>query len=146
VQRLLRQRARLEEKMARTERQLHKRETHRLIAADKVEGTPVKNGRGEQLGTIERVMIDKRSGKVAYAIMAFGGFLGTGEHRHPLPWSVLTYDTDLDAYVVDLDKDKLQDAPTFMPNENVDWADEAWARNIHDYYGARPYWAVMPPD
>ncbi|MBX6323827.1 MAG: PRC-barrel domain-containing protein [Rhodospirillaceae bacterium] len=120
--------------------QLAKRETHRLIAADKVEGTPVKNRLGDTLGTVEKVMIDKQSGRVAYAVMSFGGFLGIGESRHPLPWGMLTYDTGVDAYVVDIDADKLEKAPTFMPGEDVDWADEDWARRLHDYYGARPYW------
>jgi hypothetical protein len=123
-----------------TETELEKRETYRLIAADKVEGTPVKNSRGDSLGSIERVMLDKQSGKVAYAIMSFGGFLGIGESRHPLPWSVLHYDTSLDAYRVDIDKEKLKGAPTFMPDDEVDWADETWARGVHDYYGVRPYW------
>jgi hypothetical protein len=128
--------------MALTEQELETRETHSLIAADKVEGTPVKNRLGDTLGTIERVMIDKRGGRVAYAVMSFGGFLGIGENRHPLPWSVLTYDTGLDGYVVDIDKDKLRNAPTFKPNEKVDWSDEAWGRRVHDYYGAQPYWLM----
>ncbi len=63
------------------------RETYCLIASDKVEGTPVYRSNGEQVGTMERVMIDKISGKVAYAVMSFGGFLGIGEDYHPLPWS-----------------------------------------------------------
>lgn len=125
-----------------TEQELETRETYRLIAADKVEGTPVKNRLGDTLGTIERVMIDKPTGRVAYAVMSFGGFLGIGESRHALPWSVLTYDPELDGYVVDIDQDRLRDAPTFMPDEDVDWGDEAWGRRVHDYYGARPYWAA----
>ena len=128
--------------MSLTEQELSARETYRLIAADKVEGTPVKNRRGDGLGTIDKVMIDKRSGRVAYAVMSFGGFLGLGEQRHALPWSVLTYDTDLDAYVVDIDQEKLRNAPTFMPGEDVAWSDEEWGRRVHEYYGARPFWAM----
>src|SRR5262245_33318692 len=67
-------------------------ETRSLIAASKVEGTNVYNRRGESLGSIYDVMIDKRSGNVAYAVMSFGGFLGMGERYHPLPWAVLDYD------------------------------------------------------
>ena len=70
-------------------------ETHRLISAEKVQGTPVYNAQGEKLGTIEDVMIDKITGKVAYAILSMGGFLGIGERHHPLPWNVLTYDEEL---------------------------------------------------
>ncbi len=119
---------------------LDTRETVQLIAADKVEGTEVRNRAGEALGSIKRVMIDKRSGKVAYAVMSFGGFLGMGEEYHALPWSVLTYDTRLDAYVVDLDRPQLEGAPHFAATAEPNWGDLAWGRQIHDYYGATPYW------
>ena len=74
---------------------LNKRETLNLIGSDKVERTPVYRTNGDRVGQIERVMIDKFSGKVAYAVMSFGGFLGTGEDYYPLPWSVLTYNPTL---------------------------------------------------
>lgn len=115
-------------------------ETGRLISADKVQGTTVYNHAGEKLGTVEKVMIDKPTGKVAYALMSFGGFLGIGDNHHPLPWDMLTYDTDQDGYVVNLDKETLEGAPTVERGQRVDWADEAWGRGIHDYYGVRPYW------
>jgi sporulation protein YlmC with PRC-barrel domain len=76
-------------------------ETDRLIASDKVEGTAVYNRAGERLGEIHDFMVDKYSGRVAYAVMSFGGFLGIGEKYHPLPWKVLTYDTEMGGYVVD---------------------------------------------
>jgi hypothetical protein len=75
-------------------RPLDQRETSSLIGSDKVEGTPVCRLNGDNIGTIERVMIDKLSGKVAYAVMSFGGFLGIGEDYYPLPWSVLTYNPE----------------------------------------------------
>ena len=87
--------------------------TGRLIAASKVNGTSVYNRGGEKLGSVYDVLIDKRSGKAAYAIMSFGGFLGLGEKYHPLPWKMLTYDTRLGGYVVDLDRDKLENAPSY---------------------------------
>jgi len=71
------------------------RETTALIGSDKVEGTDVYNARGEHMGSIERVMIDKRSGQVAYAVLSFGGFLGIGSDYYPVPWAALTYDTTL---------------------------------------------------
>ena len=74
---------------------LEKRETSNLIGSDKVEGTPVYRSNDDSVGQIERVMIDKLSGKVAYAVMSFGGFLGIGEDYYPLPWSVLTYNPRL---------------------------------------------------
>ena len=83
-------------------------EAGNLIASDKVQGTNVYNTAGDNLGAIHDVMIDKPSGKVAYAIMSFGGFLGIGNQYHPLPWSVLKYDTNLGGYVVNLDKGQLE--------------------------------------
>ena len=83
-------------------------ETGNLIASDKVQGTNVNNTAGDNLGAIYDLMIDKPSGKVAYAIMSFGGFLGIGNQYHPLPWSVLKYDTNLGGYVVNLDKRQLE--------------------------------------
>ena len=121
-------------------RDLEANETNRLISADKVEGTNVYNMNGDKLGSIENVMIDKLSGRVAYAVMSFGGFLGIGDHHHPLPWSVLTYDVGQGGYVVDLDKKFLEGAPSFRTNERVNWDDEAWGRRVHDYYHVPPYW------
>jgi hypothetical protein len=115
-------------------------ETSSLISSDKVEDTTVLNRRGEKLGSIHSVMIDKISGKVAYAVMSFGGFLGIGDRYHPLPWHVLTYDTGQGGYVVDLDRSKLEGAPTYGTSETPDWSDRRWGQRVHDYYGARPYW------
>ena len=117
---------------------LETRETAQLIASDKVEDTPVYNSRGEKLGSIERVMIDKRSGQAVYAVMSFGGFLGIGEKYHPLPWGVLKYDTGKGGYVVNLDRQQLQGAPTIEADSEFDWTDRTWGRRVHDYYGM-PY-------
>ena len=114
-------------------------ETDRLIASNKVEGTAVYNRKGERLGEVYNFMVDKYSGQVAYAVMSFGGFLGIGESYHPLPWKVLDYDTRMGGYVVDLDKDKLQGAPTFSGNETPDWGNRDWGARVHDYYGVPPY-------
>jgi hypothetical protein len=114
-------------------------ETSRLIAADKVEGTSVYNMAHEKIGSIENVMIDKQTGKVAYAVMSFGGLLGLGDSHHPLPWSVLRYDTQAGGYVVNLDKKMLEKAPSYGARERIDWDDESWGRRVHDYYGATPY-------
>jgi len=126
--------------MAPTQDELETDETSMLISADKVEGTNVMNPAGEKLGSIEDIMIDKRSGKVAYAVMSFGGFLGIGDRHHPLPWSMLKYDTNLNGYVVNLDKRTLESAPTYGIDERVDLADEEYGRKLHDYYHVPPYW------
>jgi hypothetical protein len=120
--------------------QLERRETFDLISADKVEGTAVYNRAGEKLGTVDKIMIDKISGRVSYAVMSFGGFLGMGESYHPLPWNVLDYDPRMGGYVVDLDPQVLKGAPTFGRDETVDWRDESWNRRLYDYYGVPPYW------
>jgi len=126
--------------MARPSSEVPSDETSTLISADKVEGTSVMNPAGETLGSIEDIMIDKRSGKVAYAVMSFGGFLGIGDRHHPLPWSVLKYDTNLNGYVVNLDKQTLERAPTYGIEDEVDLADESYGRRVHDYYHVEPYW------
>jgi hypothetical protein len=114
-------------------------ETDRLIASDKVEGTAVYNRQGERLGTVYNFMVDKRSGQVAYAVMSFGGFLGMGESYHPLPWKVLTYDTSLGGYVVDLDKDRLTNAPSYTASESPRW-DRDYGSRIDNYYGVSSYY------
>lgn len=116
------------------------KETSRLISADKVEGTSVYNPSGDKLGAIDNVMIDKQTGKVAYAMMSFGGFLGLGEKYHPLPWSMLKFDTSKGGYLVNLDKRTLEGAPMYGQNDTINWEDEAWGKKVHDYYGVPPYW------
>jgi hypothetical protein len=113
---------------------LDKRETSSLIGSDKVEGTAVYRPNGDKLGTIERVMIDKLSGKVAYAVMSFGGFLGLGHDHYPIPWSLLRYDTRLEGYVVEMNDEQLKGAPRFTADHPFDWNDNERGRRVHDYY------------
>ncbi|MBB4184256.1 PRC-barrel domain-containing protein [Sinorhizobium terangae] len=112
-----------------------KEETGNLIAASKVEGTNVYNTQGESLGSIYDVMIGKRSGQVAYAVMSFGGFLGMGNSYHPVPWQMLEYDERQGGYVVDLDRDRLEDAPYFDEGTTPDWSSPEYGRGIDEYYG-----------
>jgi sporulation protein YlmC with PRC-barrel domain len=107
----------------------------RLIAASQVNGTSVYNRSGEKLGSIYDVMLDKRTGETEYAIMSFGGFLGIGDTYHPLPWHVLTYDTAQGGYVVDIDRRRLEGAPSYRANEQALWDDPAYGRRVSDYYG-----------
>ena len=108
-------------------------ETNRLIASNRVEGTAVYNRQGEKLGTVDNFMVDKRSGKVEYAVMSFGGFLGMGDSYHPLPWNVLKYDTVQGGYVVDLDKRTLQEGPSYKAGEEPQY-DRAYGERIHGHY------------
>jgi PRC-barrel domain protein len=109
-------------------------ETDRLISSEKVEGTAVYDRRGERLGTVHHVMIDKYIGQVAYAVMSFGGFLGIGESYHPLPWKMLTYDTRLGGYVVDLDRRRIEGAPTYTSSQMPDWSDRSYTGRIDQYW------------
>mgnify|MGYP000484973842 CR=1 FL=1 len=111
-----------------------------IIAADKVAGTEVYNRAGENIGSVNSIMIDKASGRVAYAIMSFGGFLGIGSRHHPLPWGMLKYDTRLGGYVVDIDKRILEDAPSYESDDDVDWTDRGYAKRVHSHYNIPPYW------
>lgn len=113
-------------------------ETRSLIAASKVNGTSVYNLQGESIGSIYDVMIDKRSGRVDYAILSFGGFLGLGEHYHPLPWNLLRYDPRQGGYVVDLDRDRLSGAPSYATSAAPDWSNGAYGQQVDDYYGVTP--------
>ncbi len=115
-------------------------ETVSLISAGKVQGTNVYNTSGDSLGDIHDVMIDKKTGKIAYAVMSFGGFLGIGERYHPLPWPTLKYNTQQGGYVVGLTKDQLEKAPTYGIKETPAWGDRGYEKTIHDYYGVAPYW------
>ena len=112
-----------------------RRETVSLIGSDKVESTPVYGADDRKIGTVQRVMIDKISGKVAYAVMSFGGFLGIGEDYYPLPWSVLTYNPTLGGYEVEITEQQLKNAPKYSRHETWDWADRQRTQNLTDYYG-----------
>lgn len=116
--------------------------SHQLISSRRVEGTPVYDRAGHKLGTIHSVMIEKTSGRVAYAVLAFGGVLGIGEHVHPIPWEVLTYDVERDGYAVDLSRDSLRNAPTLRLDEADRPHDPAMDRNMSEYYGTMNWWGL----
>lgn len=118
-------------------------ETATLISAGKVQGTEVYNTEGEKLGDIYDVMLDKRSGRIAYAIMASGGVLGLGKNYHPLPWQILKYDTRQGGYVVGLAKDVLERSPAFESDVVPAWGDRTYEQGIHDYYKTAPYWTSV---
>ena len=111
------------------------RETHTLIGSDKVDGTAVYGADGEKIGSIERMMIDKQSGKVSYAVLSFGGFLGIGDDHYPLPWQSLKYDTRLGGYVTGITEAQLQGAPKYQNDNAWNWSDAARTRAVNEYYG-----------
>lgn len=108
--------------------------SHDIISSEKVEGTKVYNAAGDKLGSIDNLMIDKRTGQVRFAVLEFGGFLGMGTDRYPLPWSMLKYETEMDGYVVPLDKAKLESAPKYHEGDTPAYTTEYGTR-VDGYYG-----------
>ena len=108
--------------------------THDVISSDRVEGTSVYNPAGDKLGSIDDLMIDKHSGQVRYAVLEFGGFLGMGTDRYPLPWDLLKYDLEKEGYVVPVDKDKLDGAPRYADSDVPAYTPE-YGQRVDGYYG-----------
>ena len=111
-----------------------------VMAADTLQGDDVSNLQGEKLGSIEDIMLDVGSGRVAYAVLSFGGILGMGDKLFAIPWSALTLDADRKCFVLDIPKDRLQGAPGFDKDHWPAMADESWASQVYSYYNQQPYW------
>ena len=114
-------------------------DTEALIASDKVEGTAVYGIDGKHIGSIERLILDKRSGQVSYAVLSFGGFLGIGHDHYPLPWGKLNYDEGLGGYRIDVTREQVEAAPHYGSDAEYEW-NRRNGELIHDYYGVPPYW------
>jgi sporulation protein YlmC with PRC-barrel domain len=112
----------------------------RLMTASTLEGNPVVNLQGETLGEITEIMLDVPRGRIAYAVMSSGGFLGLGDKLFALPFSALTLDTDRKCFILDAPKEKVERAPGFDKDRWPDSADASWQREVHSYYGRAPYW------
>ena len=110
-----------------------------LMGADTLVGNDVYNHKDEDLGDIKEIMLDMRSGKVGYAVLSFGGFLGMGEKLFAVPWNALTLDTNNKRFVLKVEKDRLKLAPGFDKDKWPNMADPTWAKEIHAYYGTEPY-------
>ena len=118
------------------DRDVPRDETATLISSDKVDGTAVYGADGDKIGRIENVMIEKRSGQVAYAVLSFGGFLGIGTDHYPLPWSMLKYDEDKGGYLVSITREQLENAPRYREDESWEWTPSMRAQ-VDTHY--RPY-------
>lgn len=110
-----------------------------LMGADTLVGNAVYNQKAENLGDIKEIMLDMRSGRIGYAVLSFGGFLGLGEKLFAVPWNALKLDTENKRFVLNVEKDRLDGAPGFDKNHWPDMADPVWAKGIHDYYGTKLY-------
>lgn len=109
-----------------------------LMGANTLIGNDVYNHKGEDIGDIKEIMLDILTGKVRYAVLSFGGFLSMGEKLFAVPWTALTLDTTNKRFVLNVEKEKLANAPGFDKNKWPDMADQSWAKEIHSYYGVEP--------
>jgi sporulation protein YlmC with PRC-barrel domain len=112
----------------------------RIFATSALVGTPVRGAAGEDLGRIDELMIEVSSGRIVYAVLSFGGFLGLGNKLFAIPWSALAIDLEDKNFVLDVSKEKLKNAPGFDKKDWPDMADHRWGADVHHYYGLRPYW------
>lgn len=110
---------------------------NQLISSEDVNGTEVYDPTGKSIGSIDHLMIDKLSGRVTYAVMGFGGFLGLGHNHYPIPWGALKYDTTLGGFVTDITEQQLKDAPAFSDDA---WTDRNWEKSTYQHYNVAPYW------
>jgi hypothetical protein len=116
-----------------------------LMGADTLIGNDVRNGDGDELGELKEIMLDIRSGRVSYAVLSFGGFLGMGEKLFAVPWSALTLDTMNRRFVLNVEQERLKGAPGFDKDDWPDMADPAWSDEIHAYYGIQPHRDELRP-
>lgn len=110
-----------------------------LMGTNTLIGNDVYNLKNEDLGDIKEIMLDMRTGRVSYAVLSFGGFLGMGEKLFAVPWSALTLDTQNKRFTLNVEKDRLENAPGFDKDSWPNMADPSWVKSIHDYYGTKPY-------
>lgn len=111
----------------------------RLMGANTLDGNDVFNKQDEDLGDIKEIMLDVPTGRVAYAVLSYGGFLGMGDKLFAVPWNALTLDTVNKRFVLDVSKERLKDAPGFDKDAWPDMADRSWMTDVHAYYGVTPY-------
>lgn len=116
-------------------------EIPRCLAATNLRGTEVKNRSGDDLGEITELMIDLVDGRVAYAVLSFGGFLGLGDKLFAVPWAALHYDAVENYFVLDMDKERLEHAPGFDKDQWPNFADPRFHVETYAYYASKPYWA-----
>lgn len=111
-----------------------------VLSASTLAGDSVRNAAGEDLGTIDEIMIDIPSGRVAYAVLSFGGFLGMGDKLFAVPWNALKVDEDEKCFVLNLDRRTIEEAPGFDKDNWPDMGDNSWGSQISAYYKVDPYW------
>lgn len=111
-----------------------------IMDANTLIGNDVLNTAGEDLGDIEAIMLDVRRGRIAYAVLGSGGFLGIGERLFAVPWAALTLDADRKCFVLNVSAERLKQAPGFDKDHWPSMADTSWAQGVHDFYQTPHYW------
>lgn len=112
----------------------------RIMSAGTLAGDRVRNSAGDDLGKVEEIMLDVPTGRVAYAVLSFGGFLGMGNKLFAIPWEALTLNERDHEFILNVEKQRLEDAPGFDKDNWPDMADRAFGQKVFDYYGYKPYW------
>ncbi|MDR5884236.1 PRC-barrel domain-containing protein [Caballeronia sp. LZ032] len=113
-----------------------------VMAASTLDSTTVITSDGEDVGKIKDIMLDVRSGRVAYAVLTSGGFLGMGDTLRAIPWNALTLDTDQKVFRVDITADRIKSEPGFDKDHWPSMADVSWGSSMHQYYNRQPYWST----
>lgn len=113
-----------------------------VMAASSLNGNKVMSSDGEHVGKIVDIMLDVRSGRIAYAVLSSGGFLGVGNRLHAIPWSALTLDTDDRCFILDASAERIKNAPGFDKDNWPSMADIPWGTSVHKYYNRLPYWSA----
>jgi len=112
-----------------------------VVSASRIIGEAVVNRQNENLGKIHELVIDAKEGRLAYAVLSFGGFMGMGNKLFALPWNAFEFATGENKLVLRVDKEKLKSAPGFDQDAKwPDFADRTWGDTIYSYYGYDPYW------
>lgn len=111
-----------------------------VLSANTLEGDAVVNAAGEDLGKIEEIMLDVSSGRIAYAVLSFGGFLGLGDKLFAIPWEALQLDQRNERFILNVDREALENAPGFDKAHWPEFTDRAWGVEIYEHYGYEPYW------
>jgi len=112
----------------------------RVMSASTLEGDDIVNREGEKLGELDEVMLDVATGRIAYAVLSTGGFLGLGDKLFAIPWRALTLDPENHCFILDVAKERLEQAPGFDKDHWPAMAKASWASEVHTFYGQRPYW------
>ena len=109
-----------------------------LMGADTMVGNDVYNRAGDDLGDVKEILLNMHTGRVAYAVLSFGGFLGVGDKLFAVPWEALELDTVNKRFTLDVAKERLEEAPGFDKDHWPNMADPKWASSLHTYYGTKP--------